>query len=114
MTKTTETPYRERKNYYKGKSYVPKNPTGPSATKLQAREELKALKDPPPKPTTVEEALAQCVEANRAKREEHEKPSRGRLSISMAINERWREAIDNLFAIIDPDHKSLYDEDDED
>jgi hypothetical protein len=77
----------------------------PSAAKLKEWEELKAMPKAPPEPTTIEEALAQCIEANQAWRRELaiNAPSRTRRLIAHAIFHRREDAIANLFAIIDPD-----------
>jgi hypothetical protein len=99
---TTKNEDRPRKSYRLG-SYA-KKPT-PSAAKLKEREEAKALEAKvPPEPKNLKEALAQCVEANRACREDNKRlTSNHRSPVSMFLTARWRETVDNLFNIIDPD-----------
>jgi hypothetical protein len=74
----------------------------PSAPKLRARTELRAMAKPPPVPTTLDDALAQCVEANRAMRKELANSPGGRAGIRAHLAARRFETFINLLAIIDP------------
>ena len=98
--KNDETRYRERKNRHKGSKAAPSRP---GATKLKARDELRAMAASPPEPTTVDEALGQCIEANRAWRKKNTISPHGRSAIRSVIMARRQKTFVNLLAVIDPD-----------